>query len=66
MRTQNQDLAVLLLLKVRIIWYISEIPMWMKAKDTKVSNKQSTLRFTYEYLLIFPIGRLSLGFIPLY
>ena len=65
MWTLKWALAVLGLLRLWIVWYISAIPTWRKVIDNLLSNIQSTLRFIYGYLLTFSTSRLSLNFIPL-
>jgi len=62
----KQALAVLGLLRVWIVWYISVIPAWRKDIDNLLSNIKSASRFIYRYLWTILTWRLSFNFILMY
>ena len=64
MWTLKQALAVLGLLRVWVIWYISAIPIWRKDIDNLQSNIQSTSGCICGYLLALSFWRSHLNFIP--
>jgi len=66
MWTPKQALAVLGLLRVWIVWYISAIPTWRKNIDYLLSIMQSTLWYIHRFLLVFSTWRLSLNVLPMY
>jgi hypothetical protein len=62
----KQIWAVLGLLRVWIVWYISANPTWRKDIDNILSDVQSTLCFIYRYLLTFSTWKLSLNIFPMH